>query len=596
MKFTYNPAPNYRCKLSTQRIMFELLLGLLVVFAFSLAFYGMEYGSAYVIQAVLIMLVSIVASTVTETLYALAMKKDIKDHMTTSFPFITPVILALMMPINVSLYAVAVSAVLCTFFGKLVFGGFGQNIFNPAALGRAIIFAAFTGLTAKEIVISGATPTTLIASSYNWCVTDASMVEQLLTSVGGLGTLLIGWHPGALGETSALLIMIVGVVLAYRQVIDWRVPVVYVGSVFVLTLIMGLVKGMGLWYPVYHVLTGGLMFGAVFMATDPVTNPTSAAGRSIFALGCGILTVLIRVKANLPEGVLYSILIMNCLTPMIEKFMDCEQVSGAKKALKAFVGVAVVGLAACLLAFSQVEPAKAAPVVGEDGKTKLNAAAVEGIETKVISIDGNVTTVSAYGFGGMNTFEVTLDGDKIASIKMTEFKDTPGIGDLIDTDEFYSQFAGQGSNLEVDAVSGATFTSKSAVAAAQAALSGEAPVEGGDEAGEDTSNKLTAENSTVAGYNAEIVSVEETDAGTVKEVKVDGFAGQNTIRVTVKEGAVVSVECVEINDTAGIGTQVENEDFLAQFAGQSEVAVDAVAGATFSSASVTKAVVAALAE
>lgn len=470
MKFTYNPAPNYRCKLSTQRIMFELLLGLLAVFAFSLVYYTVEYGTAYTIQAILIMAVSILGSVVTEGLYALALKKNIKDHMATSFPLITPVILALMMPINVSLYAVLVSSVLCVFFAKLAFGGFGQNIFNPAAVGRAVIFAAFTGLTAKEIVLSGATPTTLIASSYNWCVTDAGVVGQLLDSVGGLMNLFIGWHDGALGETSALLIMIVGAVLAYRKVIDWRVPVVYVGSVFVLTLILGLTKGMGIWYPFYHVLTGGLMFGAVFMATDPVTNPTSAAGRSIFALGCGILTVLIRVKANLPEGVLYSILIMNCLSPMIEKFMDCEQVSGTKKALKAFGGVAVVGAVACAVAFSTVTPAAAAPEISESGAAKLGADAVSAVNATVLSKDGNTVVVSADGFAGTNKFEVVVDGDKITSIKMTEFNDTPGLGDLIDTDSFYSQFKGQGADLKVDAVSGATFTSKSAVAAAIAAL------------------------------------------------------------------------------------------------------------------------------
>ena len=186
----------------------------------------------------------------------------------------------------------------------------------------------------------------------------------MMDSVGGLGTLFTGWYAGAIGETSALLILIVGAVLAYRQVIDWRVPVVYLGAIFVFTAIIAAFCGIGsynglpgfIWYPLVHLLSGGVVFGAVFMLTDPVTSPTSAQGRVLFALGAAILTVLIRMKANLPEGCLFSILIMNMLTPLIESAMDGKQLVIRNRARKAFAGLAIIGIAVTLLASSTITP------------------------------------------------------------------------------------------------------------------------------------------------------------------------------------------------------------------------------------------------
>ena len=220
MKFNYSPAPNYRSTNSTKRIMFELLLGLIVIYLYSLFYYATNYGSEYVVQAVLIMAASLGGCMLTEIVWALVIKKDVVSYLKGSFPWITGVILALMVSVNTHWYAVAVAAVLCTIFGKLAFGGFGQNIFNPAAVGRAIILTAFSSMVAADIT-TGATPTTLMANTYSWCVTDAGMVNELLNSVGGLGGLLFGSHPGALGETCGILIIVVGIILAVRKVIDW---------------------------------------------------------------------------------------------------------------------------------------------------------------------------------------------------------------------------------------------------------------------------------------------------------------------------------------------------------------------------------------
>ncbi len=483
MKFNYSPAPNYRSTNSTKRIMFELLLGLIVIYLYSLFYYATNYGSEYVVQAVLIMAASLGGCMLTEIVWALVIKKDVVSYLKGSFPWITGVILALMVSVNTHWYAVAVAAVLCTIFGKLAFGGFGQNIFNPAAVGRAIILTAFSSMVAADIT-TGATPTTLMANTYSWCVTDAGMVNELLNSVGGLGGLLFGSHPGALGETCGILIIVVGIILAVRKVIDWRVPVVYIGSVFVMTAVMALFKGMGMWYPVYHVLSRGLLFGAFFMATDPVTNPTSASGRVIFALGCAILTVLIRVKANLPEGVLYSILIMNACTPMIERVCDCEQIKGLRNAVITFVCLAVVGLGCGVLAIHAVEPAAAqTPVEEENNSSSGGSETGMDFNTEITSTtensDGSVTyTVNVDGYavynhadGKPNVIEVTVLDGTVQNVVVVEANDTQHVGDQIANEDFTSQFAGMTlDTLEVEPLSGATISSNSAQKAVQAAL------------------------------------------------------------------------------------------------------------------------------
>lgn len=455
MKFTFKPSPNYRDTLSTGRIMAELCLGLLAVFAFSLFYYFTTFGTAYGLRAILLMITAIVASCGTEILWCIMTKKDILNHMKNSYPFVTPIILTLMVPLSMDYYALAIATIIAVFFAKLVFGGFGQNIFNPAAVGRAAIFASFATATAAD-VITGATPTSAIAAQ-NWIITAPEAVNKFLSGFGGLQNMFVGMYPGAIGETSALVILVVGVILAFRKVIDWRVPVTYITTLFILALAVGLMQGTGVWYPLFHVLTGGAMFGAVFMMTDPVTNPTSAAGRILFAMGCAIITIILRLKSNLPEGVLYSILIMNMLTPMIESLTDGQQIKMKKKNMISMISLFVIGLACTLLVGSTISPVEAGSATA--GTT-----------------DGTKTTynTTAHGYAGENEFEVVIDSktNEIVSVKMTGFNDTPGIGDQVN-DAYLESYVGCKSSEDVDAVdsvSGATYTSQSAKDAINQAL------------------------------------------------------------------------------------------------------------------------------
>lgn len=362
MKLNFHVSPSLRGPLTTQRIMKELTCGLLIIFVLAVINYTNLYGSRYGIQCVLFLLCSLVTMLICEFLFAKIRKRDPKKEIKNGFGWVTSIILTLMMPINVPIYAVIISTIFAIVFAKMIFGGFGHNVFNPAAVGRAVIFASFTGATTD--LVTSATPTAFINNTYKWLPANQTVLDAFLKQYGGWKSLWLGTYPGALGETFTIAIVLVGVYLIVRKIIDWRVPVVYLGTIFVMTAIIAIITGIGsyhgipgfIWYPVLHLLLGGVVFGAFFMLTDPVTSPTSAAGRSIFALGAGILTVLIRMTGNLPEGCLYSILLMNMMTPLIESVLDGKQLDILKKAKHGFIYLCILGLAITIFAACKVHP------------------------------------------------------------------------------------------------------------------------------------------------------------------------------------------------------------------------------------------------
>lgn len=492
MKFTFSASPNLRRKQSTKGMMMEVTLALVIVYAFALIFYAMnkDYGTAYVMQAMILMATSLLVTFVCEALWALFKKENVVKYISSSFGWITAIILTLMCPVDTQPYALAIATFFAIFVGRILFGGFGQNIFNPAAVGFAIIFASFAGAKVADVA-TAATPTTLIAGDYHWLTVNETMIKTLLGKYD-LWTLFSGWYPGALGETCTLLLLVLGAVLIVRKVIDWRIPVIYLGSIFVLTSILGLLAGMSvsnfIWYPLYHLCTGGVVFGAVFMLSDPVTSPTSKIGKCVFALGAGIITVLIRVLANAPEGCMYSILIMNMFTPAIEQAFSGKQLALRKKAWSTLGILSVLGAATMFLANMKIEPAE--PIVPEKPKTVMiamddsyTASLNATIDATNQNEDGSTTyTVTAEGYAAKegpnipdyghpfdpNVFEITIaaDGKTIVSLKPTVVKDTPYIGDKILNQKFLSQFEGADISTlnEVaknDVVSGATFSVKS---------------------------------------------------------------------------------------------------------------------------------------
>lgn len=462
MKYVFNASPNYRDHVSTSGIMRDLTIGLAVVFVFGLINQYVTYGMDNLVHSIVMMVAALATTLVTEAVWALARKKSVGSTLAHSYGWVTAIIFVLMLPSTATIYSVVVCSFLAILFGKLLFGGFGHNIFNPAAVARALVFASFASATAVDVV-SKATPVSTFANA-GWVAASAESFDQFLASFGGLFNFALGLYPGAIGETSFILIALVGVVLAWRKVIDWRVPVTYIVTLFVLAFGLGVINGQPLTYGLYHILTGGAIFGAVFMLTDPVTSPTSASGRIFFAMGAAILTLVIRVGASLPEGVLYSILLMNMVTPLIEKLFDGNQIDMKAKLVRYNGILGIVGLVIMVVMSFMVTPIENASF-----PTVVNLGAS----------NGDAIHVSAAGFSGEsspNEFDVVLDeaSQTVVSVTFTTFNDTPGIGDQCNTPDFLSQFEGLSYDEveNVETISGATMTSNSVIDAVLNAIEG----------------------------------------------------------------------------------------------------------------------------
>jgi len=493
MKFTFRPSPNYRQPLSTQRIMTELTIGIAVVLAYNVGYYFLNVGADYGWHALFMILTSVGVAVATEALWAIFYaKKNVFTYLSQSFPWVTALLFVGMMGVNKPLYVVIVGSLVATLIGKLIFGGFGQNIFNPAGVGRAFTVLAFGGFIASQFpdVVTGSTPNTII-ESLGWVITKPEVVQTYLTQFNGLWGLFSGQYIGALGETNTLLLMAVGVYLSLRKIIDWRVPVVFIGSLFVFATIIMFVKGMDWWYPFFFISTGGAMFGAVFMLTDPVTSPTSVPGRIIFAIGVALLTTLIRVKGNLPEGVIRSILFMNMMTPLIDRVLDGWPLKSMKRYATSIGSIAAVSLLA--VSFTATVIAYKEPYVPEEPKPTLGEPIVfsstpAGDFVTIISstVSGDITTfvLNSKGFevlkeGGdveidSNVIEVKINtaSQTVVSVAFITFNDSEQFQYKTNHKDFLTQFAGLSLNIDnsVDGSVGATYTAKSVIRAVNAAI------------------------------------------------------------------------------------------------------------------------------
>ena len=308
--------PTYRNQLTTQQVMLYLTATLIVVSLFSVGYY-FTLGADYGIKALLMIIASVVAAYLCEAGYFYLLKeKDIKKAVNNSFPYVTAILFALILPIGTPYYVVVFGSIFSILIGKLLFGGFGQNIFNPALIGRVFVMMSYgdklTAVLPGKAVdgVASATPTTIM-----------SMGSWMGDSNISLANLYLGFYKGSIGETFAVVIIIAGVFLAIKKVLDWRLPVFYIGTAFVIAFIAGMTHGLSpLHFALVHIGIGGLVFGGIFMLTDPVTSPVDPFGKILFAVGAAFFTMLLRFRSNMPEGVLYSILIMNMLTPMIDKY------------------------------------------------------------------------------------------------------------------------------------------------------------------------------------------------------------------------------------------------------------------------------------
>lgn len=343
MKFKYSLSPNYHHKDSTALVMRDLTIALLFICLCSLVLQFNLYGMSGTIRAFLIMVICALTCTAVDFLFFKVIKVDsnkMKAKVNENVPYVTGLILALCLPLgdlssSMILWVAFVSSIIAELFGKLMYGGFGYNIFNPAGVGRAFALLAFGSLLVIPQIdgLASATPLASLASDGG--------INAVTKSISGWNSLLIGTHGGALGETMGLPLIIACAFLVWRKVIDWVLPVFSVAWIAILAFVIGQMQGYDIHYVLIHIFAGGLLFGAVFMLTDPVTNPISRQGKIIFAIVFATFTFLIRNYASLPEGVVFSLLLVNMLVPMIDKFTaNVTDINTNKKVLS--VGVVAV--------------------------------------------------------------------------------------------------------------------------------------------------------------------------------------------------------------------------------------------------------------
>lgn len=303
--FTVSPSPHVRSGISTQKIMLLVILALLPAIVGAVIFFGL--------RALGMILFCSIVSVLTEFVCQKLMKK--KASVTDGSALLTGILLALNLPVTLPFWEAALGCIFAIAVVKQLFGGLGCNFANPAITGRIFLLLSFAGDMTTWVKpfyyrdaafangIDAVTSATPLASG------DASLLSLFLGNTGG-----------SLGETSALAILIGGIFLLAVKIISWHTPVAYLGSLAALELAYVLISGDSLTAVPYAILSGGVMLGAFFMATDYVTTPITGKGKLIFGIGCGILTFVIREFASMPEGCSFSILLMNLLTPYIDRF------------------------------------------------------------------------------------------------------------------------------------------------------------------------------------------------------------------------------------------------------------------------------------
>jgi electron transport complex protein RnfD len=288
-------------------------------------------------------LLTIVLSIGSAVLFELAWQKMVRKPVTIGnmSAALTGLLLALNLPSTSPWWMILIGSFFAIVIAKQFYGGLGYNIFNPALVGRVVLLIAFpVQMTARWLAPSA------WGMSAVTTATPLGKVREALISTGHLDVhltrqevidLLIGNRAGSLGEVSVVLLLAGGILLVARKIITWHIPVSFIGSVWAISGIFHLVNPARYADPSFHVITGGLFLGAIFMATDYVTSPITPGGKLIFGVGCGLITVVIRLFGAYPEGVSFAILLMNAFTPLIDRYVKPSVFGARKGSVKAAV-------------------------------------------------------------------------------------------------------------------------------------------------------------------------------------------------------------------------------------------------------------------
>ncbi|MCB0823396.1 MAG: RnfABCDGE type electron transport complex subunit D [Bacteroidales bacterium] len=312
-------SPHVHTDNSVKGIMYGVIYAMIPALLVSIYFFGLDAIRVTVLSVVMCLLVEYLIQK-----YVLKTTVTISD----GSAIITGILLAFNVPSNLPWHIILIGAIVAIGIGKMSFGGVGKNIFNPALVGRVFLLISFPvqmtswpipvplGGKALTDAITGPTPLGIMKEGLSAGKTVSEIMPQIPDYVQNM---LVGFQGGSLGEVSALALLLGAIYMLIRKIITWHTPVAFIGSAFIFASILYLVDPARFVDPFFHMLTGGMMLGVFFMATDMVTSPMSAKGQLIFGAGAGILTILIRVFGAYPEGVSFAILIMNAFVPLLDR-------------------------------------------------------------------------------------------------------------------------------------------------------------------------------------------------------------------------------------------------------------------------------------
>ena len=310
-------SPHIVSPVATKQLMANVLIALAPASIFGVFIFGLP--------ALLTIIVAVAAAVLGEACFRRIIKQDIRIKDLSAA--VTGLLLALVLPPSTPLWITALGAIFAIVVAKEFFGGLGANVFNPALIGRAVLIMSFpAALTTWQVpggfgaslsdAVSTATPLNIIKQGGSLPDVAVSLGLNASADYGSvMGTLFFGNHGGCIGETSILLILVGAVYLLITKTIDWRAPAAMIATTALSSLLLGM-------DPLFTVVSGGVVFGAVFMATDYVSAPLTAYGKLVFGFGAGLITVLIRKWGNYPEGVTYGLLIMNAVTPFLNRLLQ----------------------------------------------------------------------------------------------------------------------------------------------------------------------------------------------------------------------------------------------------------------------------------
>lgn len=568
--------PFIKSKNTTNKMMLNLLVSLIPIIVFTvykngvLPYQAGKVEFIYILYPLLFILLPALVSFLIETIYAIIFlkkrNKDIFKYIKSSYSFFPGLFLGLILPINMPIWIVLLGAVIAS-LSKMIFGGFGKNWFNPALVGYLFIFIFFTSyfqinggyLNKLEVdTISTSTPLT-----NSIVVEGIGDYDSLVKPYGSLVNFFTGMIPGSIGETNTLLCLVAFIYLTITGVIKWKIPIVYVLTVFFATFLIGNINNLGIWYPLFQILSGGLMFGAVFMATDPVTSPTTTQGQILYGLFLGILTVGIRYLSPLPEGVFISILVMNIFVKVLDTIGYKAKFDFRVSLLPYIVvWILIIGLGF----YVGNDYAKKSSLV--DSNFNIVSKETKGNKTTyIVTEKGYVANIKA---------EVVINKEKILSYRVLEQSES-FYYKIYDSNYLDTLVNNQFSLKDVDTVSGATVTSKALKKLLQNVLK--------DYNNSDIPDDVEEEK------DFEVLNIEDNTDNVIYNVSKKSFGGNLELKITFVHDVIEEITIVNQNDSYMslvidadfINTLIRNQQDLDN--------VDTVSGATISSTAIKDAVI-----